>query len=246
MIQEREIKIEERSYGVTISDESATLLAAQAAGRVAVGFLSGKEDAYLPVHYVIECLDVADDVYLEKVVRRHAGIPWQIGESERILVREFTIADQESLGEANGKGDVGAGDVFATGEALTSYIRNQYGFYEYGIWAIIRKTDGVLLGKAGVSACNTHRIPEMKKQEVEMQMELGYHIFSPYRKSGCATEACRIILDYVKENFDCPVYAVTSTQNEASIRVLNRLGFHLIVQTHSEEMQADSLYGWNC
>ena len=37
-------------------------------------------------------------------------------------------------------------------------------------------------------------------------MELGYHIFKPYRRKGLAVEACRGIISHVKETLEEPVF----------------------------------------
>ena len=61
-------------------------------------------------------------------------------------------------------------------------------------------------------------------------MELGYHIFKPYRRKGLAVEACRGIISHVKETLEEPVflYAKIDASNEASIHVIQKLGFAFI------------------
>lgn len=57
----------------------------------------------------------------------------------------------------------------------------------------------------------------------EEELELGYHVFHPYRRQGYAEEACRAILDYAKNELDCPVCACAAGENTASIRLLRKL-----------------------
>lgn len=231
MTYEREIQIEGTYYNVVISDDPATLLAAKAAGRVAVALLSQQEGQDLSsAEYAVERLEAADNKYLEQVVRRHLDLPWTIGVSERILLREFTLDDIPSV--LREETDTEADALFYTPDQLSAYIRYQYRFYEYGIWAVVRKSDGVLLGKAGITAC-------------EDKLELGYHIFSPYRRQGYAVEACRMILDYVRRELDSPVYAVTDPANEGSKKVLEQLGFWLTEQKYNEAALQTGLYVWN-
>lgn len=59
-------------------------------------------------------------------------------------------------------------------------------------------------------------------------MELGYHIFTPYRRQGYAEEVCRIILDYAEQEYECPVCAYVETGNEASAALLEKLGLHSV------------------
>lgn len=232
MIQTRNIKINDILYPVVISDSQMTLLAAQEAGRVIVGYLHPDGDQNLsPAGYLVESLDVADDRYLERVVRRQINLPWLIAETERLIIREFCPADlPRIIAEA---GDDSSDRIFTNPDTLNAYIRTQYRYYEYGIWAVIRKSDGILIGKAGVCDCDT-------------RLELGYHIFGPYRNHGYATESCHAILTYVKEELDGPVYARTEATNRASAQVLNKLGFILLDETHNPQMQGWCQYVWNC
>lgn len=236
MREEREVQIEGKLYPVTISDDKETLLAAKAAGRVIVGYLHDGGGRELSVaEYLVGTLGAADEAYLERVVRRQLRLPWIIGESERLLIREFTLDDIPQVVAEPGDGE--ADRVFADRSALEAYIRCQYRFYEYGMWAVVRKEDGVLLGKAGI--CHG------EDSENTGQLELGYHIFTPYRRQGYAVEACRIILGYVKQELDSPVYAVTDPANAASAGVLKKLGFGFIRQRYNGSGQLQYLYGRN-
>lgn len=251
MIQEREVQIGSVRYPVTISDRQQALQAAKAAGRAVVGYLhEGSDPSLTPADYLVETLEAADEKFLEQVVRRHLGLPWEIGSSGRLLIRELNIEDLGALQEA-ARWEHTAPDspdgLFCRAETLAAYIHSQYRFYEYGIWAVIRKSDGRLIGKVGVFDVLERHLPETKKPPApqEMQLELGYHIFLPYRGQGYGTEACRLILDYVKDQWDCPVYAAVSPENEPSLRLLDRLGFVRIDQTHSGETPPQCLYAAN-
>lgn len=218
MKQEREVFVEGTAYRVVLSDENGTLLAAKAAGRVPVGLLheTGGQDLSA-AHFLLETLDSADEQYLERVVRRSIGLPWQIAESERLLLREFTKEDCQNVLQEDTNREADA--VFYTPDKLAAYIRGQYGFYEYGLWAVIRKADGRLIGKAGLTDC-TAEMPGGAPA-----MELGYHIFTPYRRQGYAEEACRMILDYAASEYESAVCADVERSNSASIALLEKLGF---------------------
>ncbi len=280
MVEEREIQVENHIYRVILSDNRRTLLDAQAAGRVFVGVLrDGREWDLSPARYLVETPEAADDRYLERVVRREKGLPWIIAETRRLQIREFVMEDlTQVLQESE---DTPADKVFYTQDLLQAYIRNQYGFYEYGLWALVRKEDGVLVGKAGVTGCRSlGRLPEEigdgnfeeeteeirsgdfeeesekvgdgssgkpteeaaagdvwnlpwrpdddahgEPSETGFQMELGYHVFRPYRRQGYGEEACRGVLEYIRQEYGCPVYAVVHGQNRESVRLLKKLGF---------------------
>lgn len=267
MREERTITIDGQVHIVVISDEKKALLDAAASGRAIIGFWdrSLPPTDLSPAQYVVECPEDVDDTYLEQVVRRKLGLPWIIGETERLLIREFTMDDIFQV--VREEGDTAADEVFAEPEKLREYIRCQYGFYEYGIWALVRKSDGQLVGKAGVTnvpdaqSVRGHqelRFHQELRYHQELQyhqeprydqepgVEMGYHIFHPYRNRGYAVEACQEILTYASSHLDCPIYAKIDASNEASIRVAVKCGFQLIQQIYSESGQCSCLFLRNC
>ena len=64
------------------------------------------------------------------------------------------------------------------------------------------------------------------KPSIEGEPELGY-VFAPsVHGQGIATEACAAALAWADRNLDAPSYpAIISPENEASIRLAERLGF---------------------
>lgn len=253
MTEERDVLVEGNSYCVVISDEQEALLAAKAAGRAFVGVwkgCSGTEAAgteavgteavgahtvgsdaadsrewLWKADYLIGSPEQADERLLERVVRRKLGLPWVIAESDRICVREFTPEDAVQLAQLPENELVGTAEtLFSEPDRFHAYIENQYGLYEYGMWAVVRRADRRLVGIAGVSDCDTG---SRGREDAEQQLELGYHIFDPYRRQGFAEEACRLILNYAEQEYACPVYAVVEAGNIASARLLDKLGFCL-------------------
>ncbi len=254
MVLERTITVEENTYCVVISDETETLLAARAAGRVPVGLYAGREGNtsetaadFSAVKYLVESTDAADDIFLERVIRRELGLPWIIAESDRISLREFAADDWQQIPREDSDQD---GDlIFQDDEKLSAYIRQQYGFYEYGVWAVIRNEDRTIVGTAGIvgvrdadewsvdgvsekDASGEH--DDRSDSESAMVMEIGYHIFEPYRRQGYALEACRMILDYVHEEWEAKAFAVTKISNMASRNLLEKLGFEVCETTEED------------
>ena len=257
MTQEYTIWVENKAYPVVVSDEREALLAAKAAGRVFVGLYVEEAPVARPMTglytenlagetlWDAEYLATPDAIcpeYLERIVRRHIGLPWIIAETDRLIIREFTPDDIAQMPEEPDawytEEERTADRVFYDKDKLEAYIKSQYRFYEYGIWAVVRKADGVILGKAGVTNLeesghggseNKARSADetackiMQTDETAEYLELGYHIFRPYRRQGYAEEACRAILDYAKEELACPVCARVAKENTASIRLLEKL-----------------------
>lgn len=248
MREERQIAICGQLHTIVISDEQEALLAADAAGRAIVGIWdrNAKGQDLSPAAFVVENLKDADDRYLEQVVRRRLGMPWIIGETSRLVIREFSLEDIPAVMQE--EGDREADQVFYTADRMQEYIKNQYGFYQYGLWALVEKESGAIIGKAGVQNGASEALAGdgMAGGEETPWLELGYHVFKPYRKKGYATEACREIQHYVKEQLDCALYAKIDPSNEASIRVAESCGFQFIAKRCSGAMQCYSLYVWNC
>lgn len=249
MREERTVWVEGVPHIVVLSDEKEALLAAKSAGRAVIGVLGkkGAEMASLPAAYAAENPEDVTDDYLERVVRRHLGLPWVIAETERLRIREFQTADASFVpgDEIFGQAD----EIFLTEEKLSDYIRFQYGFYEYGIWAVTDRTSGILVGKAGISDVSYVR-PEGQKNPEKgakiaepagrpgrpsmLQIELGYHIFMPYRGRGYASEACRGILKEIEKAVDgripYEVCAKTDAGNLASVGVIRSCGLRGVIQ----------------
>ena len=144
-------------------------------------------------------------------------------------------------------GEAGPGDdIFCSSEKLAAYIDSQYRFFEYGIWALEEKKSKAVIGKAGLfqpdwkfddakvfetGTFQAEILPALKKEDTPL--ELGYHIFSPWRRSGYAKEACREILNYGTGRLARCICAVIEEENTASIRLAESLGFRLTAQRYN-------------
>ena len=84
------------------------------------------------------------------------------------------------------------------------------------------------------------------KKKEDTPLELGYHIFTPWRRSGYAKEACREILNYGTGRLTGCICAVIAEGNTASIRLAESLGFRLTAQRYSESAGLLYLYEASC
>ena len=217
----KEVTVEGIRYPVTVSDGNEALMAAAAAGRAIIGIwdpsvrpLGAGFDACL---YLVCEMEAADDMLLEKAVRRQYGLPWIIAQTERLLIREFTKDDPM---EAESADDVDG--VFSDRARREDYIDNQYRFHECGLWALVLKKSGLIIGKAGITAG-----------------ELWYHIYGPFRGRGYAFEACSAILGYAEEELGLRhVRIKTGEGNEASVRLAEALGFS---RTEDTEQKSEGI-----
>lgn len=240
MTLERKVTVEGKRFKVTISDDRKVLQSAYEEGRAVVGLWDRKSgtQCLTPAVYVVESAEDADDEFLERVVRRKEGLPWVIAETERLIIREFVPGDLDAISNR----------LFPDEEALNTYICNQYGFYEYGVWALVERSGNKLIGEAGIFNMELPGQEEFAEaiKNNDTPIELGYHIFSPYRRQKYASEACRAILSYGVKNAADKIYARIDRENLPSIKLAQNLGFQLTAQTHSRSKPRMCLYEWSC
>lgn len=245
----RYAKVNNVEVPVLISDEKEALLSAKADGRAIIGLWDSKNpDMDLsPALFLVENPEDADGELLERVARRHLGLPWKICETKRLVIREIRGEDFTEIWD----NQIGHG--FLTLADLESYTKNQYIFYGFGFWALVEKKSGELVGVAGLTvpkiteknkpdigdktmreACpggsgtrdpGTISMFEISFPDGEGELELGYHIFVPFRRKGYAFEACEAILGYGREELGLGlVTARISKENLPSQRLARRLG----------------------
>lgn len=224
----RYAKVNNLEVPVLISDEKEALLSAKADGRAIIGLWDPeKPDRDLsPALFLVEDVEDADEELLERVARRHLGFPWKICETKRLVIREIRGEDFTEIWD----NQIGHG--FLTLEDMESYTKNQYIFYGFGFWALAEKESGELVGVAGLTVPKADADTDTSTFELsfpngEGELELGYHIFSPFRKKGYAFEACEAILRYGRDELELGmVTARISKDNVPSLRLAERLGFH--------------------
>jgi len=92
--------------------------------------------------------------------------------------------------------------------AWIEWARTSYREHGFGLWAVIRRSDGRFLGDCG---------PMLQPVEGELTPEIGYHIVRSEQGKGYATEAARACLDWVfaRTTFEI-VCSIVSPENEPS------------------------------
>lgn len=67
-----------------------------------------------------------------------------------------------------------------------------------------------------------------KEDVYRKNIEIGYFIGEQFQGKGIATEAVRILTDYIEKKFEVSrIYAEVFAHNKASMRVLQKNGFYL-------------------
>lgn len=247
MTVEYRVRLADKDHIVVVSDETEALLAASAAGRASVGVCAGGSIPVEGIPYAVPAFEDASEELARLVLLRHLGLPWIIGETRRLRLRELTAEDALRVPRAECSRQE---QLFCEPEQLALYCKRQYGFFEYGTWGVTRKETGELIGLAGVSNPRLPRTLEpLFGREERPWLELGYRIFAPWRRRGYGREAVAAVMDYSREVLETNLCALIGAENEASRRMAEGLGFSLMGSAFTEETDSGSprellLYGW--
>ena len=173
------------------------------------------------VKYLCENLEELDAVYLDRVYRRYAGIPWDILETERCALRETVEEDVDAFYGIYREPSITRymEDLFPDRDQEIAYTReyreNVYEFYGFGIWTVRLKETGEVIGRAGRS-----------DREGFDEPELGFVIGLPWQRRGIGEEVCRAVLSFGRKELGFEtVIAFAEPENQISLRLLERLGF---------------------
>lgn len=105
---------------------------------------------------------------------------------------------------------------------IEEYIQKIYGFYGYGIWSVLCRETGTIIGRAGFRAGG--EVPEV-----------GYMIGEAWQRKGLAFEVCQALLDYGKNVLGfSKVQAKVVPENLPSLSLLKKLGFTEAKTPHTE------------
>ncbi len=148
----------------------------------------------------------------------------EILETERLILRPFTLQDAKRVQQLAGDKDIADGTCYIPhpyedGIAEKWIIEHRAACErnEQAVFAIITKQTNDLTGAVGL----------MLNKE-QLQAELGYWIGKPYWGQGFATEAAQTIIKYGFEKFHLTCnYADCFQWNTTSIKVIQKIGMRL-------------------
>ncbi|MEJ7622714.1 MAG: GNAT family N-acetyltransferase [Pyrinomonadaceae bacterium] len=145
-------------------------------------------------------------------------------ETERLVIREVTIDDAAFILELlntpkflkyigdRGVRDLDGARVYISDRYLASYRDNGYGLY-----GVVEKAGGTLIGACGFVRRETLSAPDM-----------GFSFLPEYEGQGYGFESANAVMKYGRRTFGfTTVLAITSLDNDASGRLLSKLGFTL-------------------
>jgi RimJ/RimL family protein N-acetyltransferase len=149
-------------------------------------------------------------------------------ETERLVLRQFTMDDEDLLFELDNDAEVmlyiNAGAPVPREEIVDETLPAFLSYYErfegYGFWAVVEKSSGRFLGWF-------HFRP--RPGDPPLEPELGYRLHRFGWGRGYATEGSRALIDKGFTEFGIErVYAGTMTVNIGSRRVMEKAGLRFI------------------
>ncbi len=187
------------------------------------------------VPYIIDDLEKISAGYMRLIYSRYLKIPYTVAVTERLVIREMRLEDLD--------------DVYAVYDSLSgcpyieplyersreeeftrNYIRDMYGFYQYGLWLVFDRKSGELVGRVGI---------ENRMIDGQLCRELGYLIDKKKQGRGYAYEASLAVLDYAHSELELEeMYICAHINNKPSIGLAKKLGFTL----YAENIDGINLY----
>ena len=190
-----------------------------------------KDEDFSGFAYGVEEPEQIEEEYAERVYRRLKGLPWNILETDRCLIRETTPEDVEIFFQIYSDPAITKymdglyPDREQEKEYVREYIDKFYKFYEFGVWTVVEKSSGSVIGRAGFSY-----------REGFDEPEIGFIIGVPWQRKGYAEEVCRGILEYGGKRLGFQeVNAMVETENEASLKLCDKLGFRAVQELYLGE-----------
>lgn len=160
-------------------------------------------------------------------------------ESERLIIRPLTIDDApfilELLNDPDFIQNIADRGVRTIEDAvryiengpLTSYQKNGF-----GLSCVTLKESGTPIGMCGLI-----------KRDVLDDVDIGYALLERYRGKGYAVEAAGAVLNHGLQTLGLPrVVAIIAPENDASARVLEKIGLRYEKTIHLPDHGGDSKF----
>lgn len=180
-----------------------------------------REDDFGDARYALEEPEETEPEYLERVYRRCHNLPWEILVTERCWLRETVEEDVDSFWRMYQEPEITqyTEQLYPSPEAERGYVREYrrlvYSFYEFGVWTVLDRQSGAVVGRAGLSVREGYDLPE-----------LGFVIGREWQGRGLAGEVCRGILKYAREQLGFErIQVLVHEENVVSLHLCRKLGF---------------------
>lgn len=234
----RKIKKEWLSENALVVTDDEGLLHTFQNVRANVAFCSFGDIFPWNAQYILHGVESLDEENALEAYNELTHATRQIAETKRLIIRESKVSDVDDFYRIYAK--PGMTDyteaLFPDPEDekkyMADYIREIYGFYGYGIWTVISRETGEIIGRAGVTMREGYDYPE-----------IGYVIDKDCQGRGLAYEACKAIIEYTKTHIETDrILALSQRDNVAGNGLLLKLGF----TCEEEVMERGILYQKYC
>ena len=172
-----------------------------------------------------------DKATLKKVLERETSDSVAnafVCESERVFLRPYTQADFAVLHKivSDKQTMVAWGHGFSKKES-EEWLEKQLAHYQqygFGIWAIVEKQSGKIIGNAGLN--HTEISLKGKTQKI---VEIGYLLHRDFWNKGYGSEAARMCVKYGFETLGLEeVYCLIKEDNLSSLKVAKKLSMQKV------------------
>ncbi len=159
-------------------------------------------------------------------------------ETPRLFLRELTGDDLPALFAVLGDAGIMRYYPYSFDEArVRSWIaRNiqRYGILGFGLWAVVRKETGRLIGDCGLTMQNINGV---------IRPEIGYHIRRDDQRQGYAAEAARTVRDWAFANTPFQIlYSYMKQANVPSSAVAMANGMRKVEEFTDQEQEISVVY----
>jgi len=159
-------------------------------------------------------------------------------ETERLILREMTESDYESMFSVLADSDIMRHYPYTFDEKrVRGWIAKnteRYRIFGFGLWAVVLKETGEVIGDCGVTMQNING---------SIKPEIGYHIGKNFQRCGYATEAAKKCRDWVFEHTPFGVlYSYMKKSNAASSAVARAVGMRKIDEYTDTENERTEVY----
>jgi RimJ/RimL family protein N-acetyltransferase len=143
-------------------------------------------------------------------------------ETERLRLREFNENDAAFILRLVNEpsflryiGDRGVRSIEDARRYIADGPESGYAHYGHGLMCVIRKSDGAAVGMCG-----------LLKRDTLPEPDIGFSFFPEHWSQGYALESASAVMTNAREVLGLGrILAITTIDNEPSIRLLGKLGF---------------------
>jgi len=143
-------------------------------------------------------------------------------ETERLQLRRLSVDDAEFilrlLNEPSFIQNIGDRGVRTVDDARAYILKGPIASYEkfgFGLWMVETRFEGTPIGICG-----------LLKRDVLADVDIGYALLPEFWSQGYALESASAVMSHASEKLGLKrVVAVTNSDNQSSIRLLEKMGF---------------------